>query len=154
MHALIQLRGPVNVDAEVRDTLEMLNLGSVNQCTFVPETDSYRGMITKVTDLVAFGTPSPDTIALLLRQRGEPVGGEPGLTDEWVAEHTDYEDIDAVAEALHAEDTTLSDLGLKPVLRLHPARGGHEGIKHHRADGGQLGRHTTEEIDELLYQMR
>lgn len=154
MQAIIQLRGPVNTSREVRDTLSMLNLGRVNHCTFVPDTGSFRGMITKVTDLVAVGEPSPETVAILLRRRGEPVGEEQGIDDEWVAEATEFDDVEALAEALCADEIRLADVGLEPVLRLHPPRGGHDGIKRHRTDGGQLGKHSTEDIDALLYRMR
>ena len=154
MQAVVQLRGEVNLSREVRDTLEHLHLGRVNHCTFVPDTPSYRGMLTKVTDVAALGEPSPEAVALVLARRGEPVEGDPGIDDAWVAEHTSFGDIAELAEALCAEETTLAEAGLEPVLRLHPPRGGHRGIKHHRTDGGQLGQHTTEEIDELLEQMR
>jgi large subunit ribosomal protein L30 len=125
-------------------------------------------MLTKVNDYVAFGEPSAETVALLIRRRAEPlaaVAGAPGdsdveadadadVDDDWVAANTDYDDVDALAEALLAEETTLREANLAPALRLHPPRGGHRGIKHARREGGQLGPHSTEEIDELLEAMR
>ena len=154
MKALVQIRGEVNISGDVQDTLNMLNLHAVNQCTLVPETDTYRGMITKVNDYVAHGEPSADVIAMLLRRRGEPLEGSADVDDEWVAENTDYADVDALAAALVDEETTLREQGLAPVLRLHPPRGGHDGIKQPVAQGGELGKHSTEEIDTLLRAMR
>ncbi|GAB3312779.1 50S ribosomal protein L30 [Haloplanus rallus] len=154
MEALVQIRGEVNISGDVQDTLEMLNLHAVNQCTFVPETDAYRGMITKVNDYVAHGEPSADVVATLIRRRGEPETGSGEVTDEWVAEETDYADVDALAAALVDEETTLREQGLAPSLRLHPPRGGHDGLKHPTVEGGQIGNHTTEEIDRLLEAMR
>lgn len=154
MHAVVQLRGTVNVPGDVRETLELLHLGRVNHCTFVPDTPSYRGMLTKVVDLAAIGEPSADTVATVLRNRAEPVGGEPGIDDAWVAEATPHDDVASLATALCDDEATLEDVGLEPVVRLHPPRGGHRGLKQHRADGGQLGQHATDEIDELLQQMR
>jgi large subunit ribosomal protein L30 len=154
MQAIVQLRGEVNMSQDVRDTLKMLNLHSTNHVTFVPETDTYRGMITKVNDYVAFGEPSVETVATLLRRRGEPETGDGDVDDAWVADNTDYDDVDALAEALVAEETTLRDEGLAPVVRLHPPRGGHDGIKHPVVEGGQLGTHETEDIDALLEAMR
>ena len=154
MQALVQLRGEVNMSQDVRDTLQMLNLHSTNHVTFVPETDTYRGMITKVNDYVAFGEPSVETVATLLRRRGEPETGDGDIDDAWVADNTDYDDVDALAEALVDEETTLRDEGLAPVVRLHPPRGGHDGIKHPVVEGGQLGTHETEDIDALLEAMR
>lgn len=154
MKALVQLRGEVNQSEAVRDTLTMLNLGSVNHATMIPETETYRGMVTKVNDWVAHGEPSVATVETLVRTRAEPAEGDADVDDDWVAEHTDYDDVADLARALHNEETTLQDAGLAPVLRLHPPRGGHDGVKHPRKETGQLGNHTTEEIDELLRAMR
>jgi large subunit ribosomal protein L30 len=120
----------------------------------VPETDAYRGMITKVNDFVAHGEPSQDVLETVLHTRAEPLEGDADVDDEWVAEHTDYDDVAALAEALLSDETTLREQGLSPTIRLHPPRGGHDGIKHPTAEGGQLGKHTTEEINTLLKSMR
>jgi len=154
MQAVVQLRGDVNMSSAVHDTLKMLNIHHVNHCAFVPETETYRGMITKVNDYVAHGEPSQETVETLLRTRAEPLEGDADVDDEWIAENTDYDDVDALAAALVAEETTLREQGLAPVVRLHPPRGGHAGVKHPTKEGGQLGKHTTEEIDELLEAMR
>lgn len=154
MKAVVQLRGEVNMSHDVRDTLSMLNLHSVNHATLIPDTETYRGMVTKINDYVAFGEPSAEIVSLLLARRGSPAEGEGDIDDEWVGEHTDYDDLDSLAEALIAEETTLREQNLAPVLRLHPPRGGHKGIKHPVKEGGQLGRHSTEAIDELLEAMR
>jgi len=154
MKAVVQLRGEVNVSQDVVDTLEMLNVGRVNHATLVPETDTYTGMITKVNDVVAHGEPSAETVELLLRRRGAPAEGEADVDDEWVGEHTDYGDVAGLAEALVAEETTLQEQGVSPTLRLHPPRGGHDGIKRSVTEGGQLGPHGTADIDGLLEAMR
>ena len=154
MKAVVQLRGEVDVSGDVVDTLEMLNVGRVNHATLVPETPTYEGMVTKVNDVVAHGEPSADTVAELLRRRGDPAEGTAEIDDEWVAEHTDYDDVDALAAALVGEETTLQEQGLSPTLRLHPPRGGHDGIKKPVIEGGQLGPHETAEIDGLLEAMR
>lgn len=155
MRALVQVRGEVDMSQGVRDTISMLNLGHVNHCTFVPETDTYTGMVTKVNDWVAHGQPSEEVVALLLRTRGEPKQDRESETDdEWVEENTEYDSIDELAAALVAEETSLREQGLSPTLRLHPPRSGHDGLKHSAKEGGQLGKHTTEEIDSLLTTMR
>ena len=154
MQAVVQLRGEVNISQDILDTLEMLNLGRVNHATLVPERDTYRGMIAKVNDYVAFGEPSVEVVATLLARRGEPAEGSATTDDEWVAEHTAYDDTTALAEALVAEETTLQEAGLSPAIRLHPPRGGHDGVKNPVVDGGSIGGQATEEIDRLLEAMR
>ncbi|ELZ67036.1 50S ribosomal protein L30 [Haloferax sp. Atlit-12N] len=154
MQAIVQLRGEVNIAQDVRDTLTMLNIHRVNHATFVPETDAYRGMISKVNDFVAHGEPSVDVVETLISTRAEPEQGDGDITDEWVSENTDYDDVAALAQAIVDEETTLRKQGVSPVLRLHPPRGGHRGQKHVTKEGGQLGKHSTEQIDELLEDMR
>jgi large subunit ribosomal protein L30 len=154
MKALVQVRGEVNINQDILDTLEMLNIGRVNHATLVPEEPSYEGMIAKVNDYVAHGTPSQETVELLLERRGEPAEGDADVDDEWVADNTEYDDIEGLATALYDEETTLQDAGLSPTLRLHPPRGGHDGVKQPVATGGQIGVHETEDIDNLLEAMR
>ncbi|EMA05026.1 50S ribosomal protein L30 [Haloferax denitrificans] len=154
MQAIVQLRGEVNIAQDVRDTLTMLNIHRVNHATFVPENDAYRGMISKVNDFVAHGEPSVDVVETLISTRAEPESGDGDITDEWVSENTDYDDVAALAQAIVDEETTLRKQGVSPVLRLHPPRGGHRGQKHVTKEGGQLGKHSTEQIDELLEDMR
>lgn len=154
MQAVVQIRGEVDMSGEVADTLAMLNLHRVNHCTLVPEQDTYDGMVAKVNDYVAYGEPSQETLATVIRRRGEPAEGDADVDDAWVADNTEYDDVEDLAAALLAEETTLQATGLAPTLRLHPPRGGHDGIKQPRRQGGQLGKHETEEIDELLTAMR
>ncbi len=150
-YGVLQVRGEVNQSGEVRDTLDMLNLGSVNHFTIVPDEDSYRGMVFKVNDYVAYGEPDSDTVALLLRERGETPEGEP-VDDDYVAEKSEYGDVDALAEALVDGETTLRDAGLSPTIRLHPPRKGHDGVKKAASEGGVLGYHG-DDLDELLRRM-
>ncbi len=154
MKAVVQLRGEKDLPQKKRDTLQMLNIHNVNHCTFVPWTDTYRGMVTKVNDHIAYGEPSADVVETLLRKRAEPLQGKESVDDEWLAENTDYDDFASLAEAIVGEETTLREQALSPVLRLHPPRGGHNGIKHPTKEGGQLGKHTSEDIDDLLEAMR
>lgn len=154
MKAVIQLRGEVNQSQAVRDTLAMLNLHRVNHATLIPEKDTYTGMITKVHDWVAYGEPSESVVATILSRRGEPAEGSASIDDAWVSENTQYDSIGALASALCNDETTLQEVGLAPTIRLHPPRGGHAGIKHPTLEAGQIGKHSTEEIDSLLTKMR
>lgn len=151
-YAVVQVRGEVDMNTEVEDTLDMLNLGDVNNMSVLPDNDSTRGMLTKVNDYVAFGNPSAETLALLLERRGETQHGD-DLTDDYVSENTDYGSVEELAEALVEDEVKLKDVGIKPTLRLHPPRKGHDGIKKSYTEGGVLGNHG-DEIDDLLERMR
>jgi len=154
MKAVVQLRGEVDMAGDVKDTLEMLNVHDVNHCTLVPETESYRGMLTKVNDYVAMGEPSADVLATVLAKRAEPLEGDADVDEAYLGEHTEYGDFEALAAALLDEETTLREQGLAPCLRLHPPRKGHDGIKKPVQESGALGKHSGEGIDDLLEAMR
>ncbi|MBS3760929.1 MAG: 50S ribosomal protein L30, partial [Halodesulfurarchaeum sp.] len=98
--------------------------------------------------------PSQEGLKTVLSKRAEPLEGDADVDDDWIAEQTDYDSVAELADVLLDGETTLRDEGLSPTLRLHPPRGGHEGLKNPRSQGGQLGTHSTAEIDELLAAMR
>ncbi|HDR73393.1 MAG TPA: 50S ribosomal protein L30 [Methanoculleus sp.] len=153
MYAIVQVRGTVKTRREIKDTLKMLRLHHVNHCVLVPDSPAYLGMIRKVKDFVAYGEVDEATLAQILRTRGR-LTGNIRLTDEYVAAHTPFEDIDGFARGLAAGSAKMTDVpGLKPVIRLHPPRKGYRSIKRTYQQGGALGYYGPE-INSLLYKMR
>ena len=153
MYAVVRLRGQVNVRHTIEDTMKMLRLHKVNHCVFVPEDPHYKGMVQKVKDYVAYGKIDAKTLAEVLENRGR-LEGDTRLTEEYIRENTDYDSIQAFAEAVVEGKASLKDVPkLKPVFRLHPPRKGHAGIKRTVQQGGELGNHN-ENINVLLHKMR
>jgi len=153
MYAVVRLRGQVNVRYTIEDTMKMLRLHKVNHCVFVPENPHYKGMVQKVKDYVAYGKIDAATLAEVLENRGR-LEGDTRLTEEYIRENTDYDSIQAFAEAVVEGKASLKDVPkLKPVFRLHPPRKGHAGIKRTVQQGGVLGNHE-ENINVLLHKMR
>ncbi|MCL7474578.1 MAG: 50S ribosomal protein L30 [Methanosarcinales archaeon] len=153
MYTVVRLRSTVNTRPEIRDTLKMLRLNKVNHCVVLNENPQNKGMILKVKDYVAWGNITPEALAQLMHKRGELKGGA-RLTNEYVKENTSFNDIDALAQAIHAGDVSVKDVPqLKPLFRLHPPRKGHRGIKKSVAEGGVLGYHG-DDINTLLHKMR
>jgi len=153
MYAAIRLRGGVNARPEINETLRLLRLNRVNHCVVVDENPHYKGMLQKVTGYIAWGEVSSESLALLLRHRGELVG-RVKLTDEHIRSNTDHGLIDDFSDAICRGDARLGDVpGLRPVFRLHPPRKGHRGIKKSYREGGVLGYHG-DEIATLIKKMR
>ncbi len=150
-YGVVRIKGDTEASAEVGDTLDMLNLPRMNAFTVVPEEDTYTGMVQKVNDYVAYGEPDAETVALLLRERGETLEGD-DVDDDFAAEQG-FDGVDDLAEAVVEEETTLRDAGVNPTLRLHPPRKGHDGIKQSYKQGGVLGNHG-DGINDLLRRMR
>jgi len=144
--AIVRIRGKVRRSAHVTDTLRMLRLTRQNHCVIVPETPAYRGMVKKVKDFITWGEVTPEVVAKLLLKRG-------GLTDAAVKENSRFKSVWDFSQALAKGDATVADVkGLRPVLRLHPPKGGFIAIKRPFRDRGDLG-YRGAEINGLLERM-
>ncbi|MHC1602906.1 MAG: 50S ribosomal protein L30 [Methermicoccaceae archaeon] len=153
MYAVVRLRSTIKTKPDIKTTLKMLSLTRVNHCTLVQSTPNYMGMLQVVKDYVAYGEVDADTIEELLVHRAELAGGI-RLTEEYLKENTPFSSIRELAEKLATDDIMLRDIpSLKPVLRLHPPRKGHSGIKKAYQEGGVLGNHGKS-ISKLLHRMR
>ncbi|NPV63554.1 MAG: 50S ribosomal protein L30 [Methanotrichaceae archaeon] len=151
MFAIVRLRGGVNTRPETKDTLQMLRLNRINHCVVVNEDPHYRGMIQRVKDYVAWGQIDDSTLALLLERRGR-LSGNQRLTEQFIKEKTSYNSFAELARSLNSGATSLKDLGIKPVFRLHPARKGLRSTKKTAAQGGDLG--WRQDIADLIKKMR
>jgi len=67
--AAIRIRGLVNVDGRIKDTLSMLRLEQKNACVVVDDTPSMRGMINKAKDYITWGEIEEKTLKMLLEKR-------------------------------------------------------------------------------------
>ncbi|MDR6222713.1 50S ribosomal protein L30 [Methanococcoides alaskense] len=153
MFAVVRVRGPVNVNGKIEDTLGMLRLHKINHCVFLQDTPNNKGMIQKSKDYIAYGTVDVESLIEVLSKRGR-LEGDARLTDEYVKENSEFASIASFAEAFINDDAKITDVPLlKPVFRLHPPRKGHAGIKRTAQQGGVLGNHG-DDIKALLNKMR
>ena len=151
MYVVIRVRGTTGVIRKIADNLDMLRLNRINHAVLVEETPSYAGMLQKGKDYITWGEVDAETVAEMIAKRGRIVGGAK-VTDEYLKENTDYDSIEALAEAVINSEVKLADLNIKPVFRLHPPRKGYEGIRFSYNEGGSLG-YRGEEIKDLVKRM-
>ncbi len=138
---VVRARSNVGVERTIKDTMLHLNLTKVNHAVIKPDNAQYRGMLQKSKDYITWGEATEELVEKMLNGRGRMVGDAP-LTNEIVAEHSDYADIAALAKAIAADEATVKAVpDLKRVFRLHPPRGpkGWGGIKRSFVVGGALG---------------
>ncbi len=152
-YVVIRIRGSVNVNRDIAATLDMLGLKRVNNAVLIDDRPSYRGMLQKAKDYVTWGRVDASDVSLILRNRGELVGGQK-VTDEYVKSNSKFKSIDDFAAAFVDFGAELSDIrGLKTPFRLHPPRKGHDGIKRAFTVGGALGNRGAQ-IKALIHKMR
>ncbi len=151
-YAVVKMRSIAKTKPDIRRTLELLNLDRTNHCVLIDDNVHYNGMLQKVKDYVAWGTIDGETLSVLLEKRGM-LEGNKRLTSAYVKDQTAFNDIESLAKAVADGKATLRDVPkLKRVLRLHPPRKGHKGLKKPFPEG-VLGFHGKD-INELLLTMR
>ena len=151
---VVRARSNVGVERTIKDTMLHLNLTKVNHAVIIPDNAQYRGMLQKAKDYITWGEADVELVERMLAERGRMAGNSP-LTDEIVAEHTDYKNIGEFAKAIVAGKAQVKDIpNLKRVFRLHPPRGtkGWGGLKRSFVVGGALGS-RGEEIGALVERM-
>ncbi|MFC1454635.1 uL30 family ribosomal protein [Candidatus Undinarchaeota archaeon] len=128
-----------------RETLEYLNLKKINNCTIIPDTPAYIGMLQIVKDYITWGPATEEGLISIL-----PRADVAGITINEYLE-SNKKDFKSLAAELLGEKS-LKDLGLSRTIRLHPPRGGHGSVKRLYPDGAIGNR--KEDINKLLKKMR
>ena len=147
MYLVIRIRGTTGVKQGIASTLEMLRLNRISHAVLVEENPSYEGMLQKGKDYITWGEVDLETLTELVEKRGRLVGGA-RLSEEYLAENTDYSTFEELANALLNGEIKAQDINMKPVFRLHPPRKGYKGIRHSVNEGGSLG-YRGEDINNL-----
>ena len=151
MFLVIRVRGTTGVIQDIADTLDMLRLNRISHAVVVEENPSYKGMLQKAKDYITWGEIDAEFLSQVIAKRGR-IKKKKKVTDEYVAENSDYKNIDELAEAIIKSEVKLADLNIKPVFRLHPPRKGYEDIRLSIQEGGSLG-YRGENIVELAKRM-
>ena len=151
-YAVIRVRGQPDVSYDIEYTMGLLGVNRVNHCAIVPENASTKGMLQKVKDYTTYGEINAETLAQLIRVRGR-LSGDRMITDEYLAENSDFKTVEELAKAIIENDYRMKDVeAAKPVFRLHPPVKGYEGNKRSYKNGGALG-YRGEAINDLIARM-
>ncbi|MBI4151975.1 uL30 family ribosomal protein [Candidatus Woesearchaeota archaeon] len=136
--AVVLVRGMIDLNTPLRDTLSSLRLHHKNHCVVVGDSPVSRGMIQKVKDYVTWGEISPAVYQELVEKRGK----------EFKARLTDGKKKYAYAFI------EFQGKKYKPYFALNPPRKGfgRKGIKVAFRAGGALG-FRGEKINDLLQRM-
>ena len=134
--AVIRIKGLVNVDVEIKETLDKLRLRKKHVCVIVDNKKEILGMLKKAQDYIAYGEITKEQFKKLIEKRAEP---KKKITDE---------EINSFFEG----KKKIQDLGIKPFFRLHPPRGGFKKSTKSLWPRGVLG-NQGKEINKLIIKM-
>lgn len=134
---VVRIKGMVNVDTSVQETLYRLRLRRKYVAVIIEGTKENMKLLQRVRDFIAYGPLNDDTAEKLIRLRGTPIGKKKIDSDKAVEE---------------LKKKSVEEIGLKPFFRLHPPRGGIESKKHFGVGKGVLG-NNGDKINALVERM-
>lgn len=148
--AVIRIRSPRNKSKKMENTLNSLRLNKVNHCTILPQDDKHIGMLKNIKDIITWGEIENDTLVSLLKNNSSM---NEEITDEYVSENTEYDNIEEFTENVINGDAEITDIpDIANLFRLHPPRGGFRSVKKPYGTGGSLG-YRGKKINNLLGKM-
>jgi len=151
-HAVIKVRSNINVNKDIRRTMELLRLNRVNHCIILHETAITKGMLQKIKDYVTWGEIKPEVLARMTLLKGKVEGNTP-IDTAFIKANSEFGTPLDFAKAVVEGKTKYSDIkGIKPIIRLHPPLKGYEGIKRAYTVGGALG-YRGDNINDLILRM-
>ncbi len=128
---VIRIRGRVNVDHDIANTLERLRLNRVNNCTLIRANAAYLGMLNRCSDYVTFGTIDDANLAALFKKNG----------------------VDKDPKEATASIESIKQIRENMPFRLHPPRHGfRKSTKKHATQKGVVG-FVGDDINSLLKRM-
>ncbi|MBW6451805.1 MAG: 50S ribosomal protein L30 [DPANN group archaeon] len=142
MIAIIRVRGTVNVNYNVKKTLQLLRLTKPNHCVIVSDNDVFKGMIKHAKDVLTWGNISEKTLKSLVEKRGK-------LSK---TKKVDAKNVDQITKMIL--EGKINDAEIKPVFMLTPPRKGFgpNGVKKTYNLRGGLG-NRNEDINDLIERM-
>ena len=147
---VVRVRGTIHARHDVVETLQFLHLTRPNHATVVPEAPSIQGMLSTVQGYVTWGEAEPETVGLLLKERGETVEGQ-RLTEQTLTDVVRTKDLPELTRTV-SERGMPKIGGLRPLFRLRAPTGGWKSTKKPFALGGALG-YRGRSINDLVRRM-
>lgn len=122
MFAVIRVRGVMDIDKRIEDTMRMMNLKKNNSCVVLPESANVKGMLQKAKDVLTWGEVEKSTLAKMLERRLHAKGaGERRIDAKDLKKATGFDSFDALADAIisgkfemHKSDKVQVTFGLAP----------------------------------------
>ena len=151
-YAVIRVRGTVNINPDIKKTLQLFNLTRANHCVIVEEKPSIKGMLQVAKDYITWGEIEKDVLTKLIISRGR-LEGDKQINEKYLKSATSYASFDKLSEAIIENKIKYKDIPkVKPIFRLNPPKKGFEGLKRSYKNKGALG-FRGKDINKLIERM-
>jgi large subunit ribosomal protein L30 len=151
-YVVVRVRGTVNVNPDIKKTLQLMNLTKVNHCVLLEEKPANKGMLQIAKDYITWGEIEKDVLTKLIVSRGK-LEGDKSITDKSIKSLTSFDDADKLAQAIIDNKYKYKDISnIKPIFRLNPPKKGYRTVKRSFRRKGSLG-YRGKEINKLIERM-
>jgi large subunit ribosomal protein L30 len=150
--AVVRIRGLININPDIKKTLQLLSLTRSNHCVLLEENPVNKGMLQIVKDYVTWGEIEKETLSNLIQNRGKIIGDKE-ISEEYIKSATSYNNIEKLTQGILDNKIKYKDIpDIKPIFRLNPPKKGYEGIKRAYVNKGALG-YRGKDINKLITRM-
>jgi len=151
-YAAIRVRGTVNINPDIKKTLQLLNLTRANHCVLLEEKPSIKGMLQVAKDYITWGEIGKDVLSKLISSRGK-IKGDKVITEDYIKSSTTYNTVDKLSQAIIDKKFIYKEIpDVKPIFRLSPPKKGYRSIKRPYIKKGTLG-YRGKDINKLIEKM-
>ena len=147
---VVRVRGTIHAKHEIVETLRYLHLTRANHATVLPEIPEYKGMLVRAQGYITWGEADPETVGLLVHQRGVTTSGAK-VSRETLGKEIPAKDLPELTQSILAEGLPPVR-GMRPLFRLKPPKGGWRSTKKPFGLGGALG-YRGKAINDLVRRM-
>ena len=150
--AAVRIRGVVNINPDIKRTLQLLRLTRTNHCVLLEENPITKGMLQVTKDYITWGEIDKEILSKLINTRGR-LEGDKELTEDYIKSATSYASIEKLSQTIIDKKFNYKDIpNVKPIFRLNPPKKGYEGIKRSFVNKGALG-YRGKDINKLIERM-
>lgn len=147
---VVRVRGTIHAKHEIVETLRYLHLTRANHATVLPEVPEYKGMLVRAQGYITWGEADPETVGMLLHERGVTTSGGK-VTDATLGSEIPAKDLPELTKSVLTGGLPPVR-GLRPLFRLKAPKGGWRSTKKPYGLGGALG-YRGRAINDLVRRM-
>ncbi len=147
MYAAIRVRGLPDRSRKIENTLKHMGLNQRNSLVFLPETETFEGMLDKTKDIVTYGAVSQEFLEEFLEDR---------IDIESVYESIGEDSFEDLVDKIDEGEISLSEAvgeGFVNTFDMNSPKKGFKNTKRQFKQSGSLGFRENHRIEKLIRRM-
>ncbi len=147
MYAAIRIRGLPDRNRKIENTLKHIGLNQRNSLVFLPETETFEGMLNKTKDIVTYGKVSQEFLEEFLEDR---------IDIESVYESFGEESFEDLVDKIDEGEICISEAieeGFVNAFNMNSPKKGFKDTKRQFKQSGSLGLREDHKVEKIVKRM-